>query len=105
MVLSLVFPADFWLNVMPKYPLSARLMLETKDVATFISECFVSYSSSDFFLFPFGFFFFSGSTRVCTQGLTLARQVLYHLSHTPSPFSDFFFLKIMSMLNMYKLFP
>jgi hypothetical protein len=29
----------------------------------------------------FSFLFFFGSTSVGTQGLTLARQVLYHLSH------------------------
>jgi hypothetical protein len=39
-----------------------------------------------FFVFVFwgGFF---GDTRVWTQGLTLARQGLYHLSHSASPFS------------------
>jgi hypothetical protein len=30
-------------------------------------------------------FLFFGGTRVWTQGLTLARQVLYHLSHFTSP--------------------
>jgi hypothetical protein len=35
----------------------------------------------------FGFLdFFSSSTRVWTPGLTLARQGLYHLSHSTSPF-------------------
>jgi hypothetical protein len=34
----------------------------------------------------FLFFFFSGGIRVWTQGLKLARQVLYNLSHTSSPF-------------------
>jgi hypothetical protein len=31
------------------------------------------------------FFFFFGSIRVWTQGLTLARQALYHLKHSASP--------------------
>jgi hypothetical protein len=33
-----------------------------------------------------GFIFGFCSTRVWTQSLALARQVLYHLNHTPSPF-------------------
>jgi hypothetical protein len=38
--------------------------------------------------FPFFFFFFFLHTRVWAwfQGFVLARQVLFHLSHTPSPF-------------------
>jgi hypothetical protein len=32
------------------------------------------------------FFFFCGGTSVSTQDLMLAREVLYHLSHTSSPF-------------------
>jgi hypothetical protein len=34
--------------------------------------------------------FFFGSTRVWTQYLVLDRQVMYHLSHTPSPATHFF---------------
>jgi hypothetical protein len=30
--------------------------------------------------------FLGGGTRICTQGVTLARQAFYHLSHTLSPF-------------------
>jgi hypothetical protein len=37
-------------------------------------------------IFPFIQQFFFGSTVVRTQGLTLARQVLYYLSHSTSPF-------------------
>jgi hypothetical protein len=41
----------------------------------------------------FSFFaFFFGVMKVRFQGLTLARQVLYHLSHTPEPyFAGFLF--------------
>jgi hypothetical protein len=36
-------------------------------------------------------FFFFGSTVVWTQGLPLGRQVIYHLSHVPSPFCFSYF--------------
>jgi hypothetical protein len=36
-------------------------------------------------IFPL-FFFFFGSTWVWTQGLTVARQELYHLNHSTNPF-------------------
>jgi hypothetical protein len=35
----------------------------------------------------FFFFFFFGGTRVSTQGFALAKQVLYWLSRTSSPFA------------------
>jgi hypothetical protein len=35
--------------------------------------------------FTFSFFFFFGSTGVLAQGLTLARQAFFHLSHSASP--------------------
>jgi hypothetical protein len=35
---------------------------------------------------------FIDNTRIWTQGLALAKQVLYHLSHTPSTQNFFFFL-------------
>jgi hypothetical protein len=37
------------------------------------------------------FFFFFGSTGICAQGLTLARQVLYHLSHSLALFAVIIF--------------
>jgi hypothetical protein len=43
---------------------------------------------------PFDSFFFGGGgggSRVLTQGFTLAKQVLYCLSHTPSPFFSGYF--------------
>jgi hypothetical protein len=36
--------------------------------------------------FSLSFFFFFGGIEVSAQGLTLARQALYHLSHSTSPF-------------------
>jgi hypothetical protein len=35
-------------------------------------------------------FFFGGTVGVWTQGLTLARQVLFHVSHSANPTWDFF---------------
>jgi hypothetical protein len=40
------------------------------------------------------FFSFFCSAGVLTQGLILARQVLYHLSHTQSPTWSFYFIKL-----------
>jgi hypothetical protein len=58
--------------------------LSTPSPHTFITESemspgrdwFISYT----YLCVLDFFFFFGSTGVGTQGLTLARQTLYHLS-------------------------
>jgi hypothetical protein len=38
-------------------------------------------------LSPASVFFFSPSTKVWIQGFVLARQLLYHLNHTSSPFA------------------
>jgi hypothetical protein len=38
---------------------------------------------------PWPAFFFSSSSRVWIQDLRVSRQVLYHLSHSASPWPDF----------------
>jgi hypothetical protein len=42
---------------------------------------------------PFCFYLFICNTGVWTLGLALARQVLCHLSHAPSPFLLWWFLR------------
>jgi hypothetical protein len=47
-------------------------------------------------IFSYLISFFLGSTGVWTQGLTLARQALYHYSHPAGPATFFFYSIIVS---------
>jgi homogentisate 1,2-dioxygenase len=42
------------------------------------------------------FSFFFGGTWFSTQGFTLAKQTLYHLSHTSGPFQSGYFGEVVS---------
>jgi hypothetical protein len=77
LVHGLKFAANFKSRVVC---LTAVVLLST-DTPTplFPPHLFISVS----FEVPKPTFF---STGICTQDLELARQVLYHMSHTPSPF-------------------
>jgi hypothetical protein len=55
----------------------------TKGLFSDLRGTFQRESTFTSFLF---FFFFFCSTGVCTPGLALARQMLYHLNHSPTLF-------------------
>jgi hypothetical protein len=44
-----------------------------------------------YFLELFLFYFIFGGIRICTEGFTLAKQVLYYLSNTSSPVCSGYF--------------
>jgi hypothetical protein len=46
------------------------------------------------------FFFFWGRTKVWLQGLRFARQVLYHLTHSASPFPKIFNLCLAESIDV-----
>jgi hypothetical protein len=48
--------------------------------------CLVGRHPTTWTIPPAFFFFFFGGTEIWTQGFMLAKQALYHLSHTCSPF-------------------
>jgi hypothetical protein len=63
---------------------NAKAGMFSETVGLHICDCvqlLVCISSSSLF-------FFLGGIEVWTQGLTFARQALYHLSHSPCPFGD-----------------
>jgi hypothetical protein len=57
------------------------------------------------FLLSFFLSFFFGSTGVCTQGLTLVRQALYHLNHSIIPERTFSMTLSKQLLCTHLIFP
>jgi hypothetical protein len=62
-------------------------------------SCFFNVYESFRKTFPaiLAFFFSLGETGVRTQGFALAKQALYHVSHTFSPFCSGYFGNVVSL--------
>jgi hypothetical protein len=75
---------------------SRNFNCKRKEVAWYIAQCLLrKFHSVETTKWTF-FFFFGGGTGVWTQGLSLARQVLYHLSLAPNPVSALVIFQVKS---------
>jgi hypothetical protein len=83
-------------------PCKKRPAATSWKITNFISDYLKYYFHEKFLLVNF-FFFFFGTTGTGTQGFTLARQSLYHLSHTYSPFCSGYFGKGISLFAQISL--